>query len=75
MHYITKGGAHPVDKQTDMTLRKNFPCHKQPANSGYYRYYMCKHMQVQGRYTIDPERVRDYSLLRIDRCICVIDSI
>ena len=27
---------------------------------------MCEHLRVQGRYTIDLERVRDYSLLGID---------
>jgi hypothetical protein len=47
-----------------MTLRINFPCQKQPANSGYCGYYMCEHMRVQERYTT--ERVRDYSLLGID---------
>jgi hypothetical protein len=49
-----------------MIIRTNFPCHKQPANSVYCGYYMCEHMRVQGRYTIDPEHVRDYSLLEID---------
>jgi hypothetical protein len=49
-----------------MTLRTNFPCHKQPANSVYYGYYMCKHTRVQERYTTDPECVRDYFLLGID---------
>jgi hypothetical protein len=49
-----------------MTLRTNFPCHKQPANFEYCGYYMCEHMLVQRRYTTDPKRVRDYSLLGID---------
>ena len=48
-----------------MTIRTNFPCHKQSACSVYCGYYMCEHLRVKGRYTSDPERVRDYSLLGI----------
>jgi hypothetical protein len=42
-----------------MTLRTHFPCHKQPAGSMYYGYYMCEHMRELRRYTTDPERARD----------------
>jgi hypothetical protein len=55
-----------------MTLRTNFLCHKQPANSVYSGYYMCEHMRVQGRYITDLERVRDYSLLEIDAYVYII---
>jgi hypothetical protein len=50
----------------NMSLHTNFPYHKQHANFGYCGYYMCEHIRVQGRYTIDPERVRDYSLLGME---------
>ena len=49
-----------------MTLRTHFSCYKQPACSVYCGYYLCEHLRVQGRYTTDPENVRDYYLLRID---------
>jgi hypothetical protein len=63
---LKKGCAHPANKYSAMTLRTNFLCHKQPANSVYCGYYMCEHMRVQERYTTDPKCIRDYSLLGID---------
>ena len=46
-------------------MRKNFPCHKQPAGSVYCGYYMCEHRRELGRCTTDLQRVRVYSLLGI----------
>ena len=56
-------------KITEMTLRTKFLCHKQPACSVYYGYYMCENMRQQGRYITYPERVRGYSLLGLYACL------
>ena len=53
-------------KKKEMTLSTNFPWHKQLDFSVYCGYYKCEHFRVQGRYTTDLERVRDYSLLGIN---------
>ena len=65
-HYVKLRGAHDPEKKKEMALHTNFSCHKHPVCSIYCWYYMCEHLRVQGRYTTDPERVRDYSLLGID---------
>ena len=54
--------------RNQMTFRTNFPSHKQPPGSVYCGYYLCENMRLKGRYTTDLERVRAYSLLRIDVC-------
>ncbi|KAG2598066.1 hypothetical protein PVAP13_5KG350714 [Panicum virgatum] len=66
LQYIALNGAHPPEKPKEMTLRTHFSCHKQPACSVYCGYYLCEHIRLQGRYTIDPENdhpQRNYGIL------------
>ena len=63
-HYVLKGGEHPPRiRKKNMAMRTHYPCHKQPAVSVYYGYYVCEHVREFGRYTKDPELVSIYSLL------------
>ena len=50
-----------------MTIKQELhPVWKKGMTDMNCGYYLCEHLRVQGRYTTDPENVRDYYLLRID---------
>jgi hypothetical protein len=55
-----KGGIYNPDHPKEMDTHTNFPCHKEPPGSVYFRFYIWEMMRCLKRYHADIVRVKAY---------------